>query len=100
MIKLKDILTEAKNSIYYDFQIKISQRSGDDPYFIHRDGMIQKHTTSVDGNPLVFDYRNALTMAKAALKIKTNKSEIVIWDEKGKGKAYPFTVQAIKRIIK
>jgi hypothetical protein len=39
-------------------------------------------------------------MAKAALKQKTSKSEIVIWDETGRGKTYPLTSQSIKKIKK
>ena len=100
MIKLKDILLEAKDSIYYDFQIRINPSEYLGITFIHRDGKAQKHTTSRDDNPLVFNYRNPLAMAKAALKRKTSKSEIVIWDETGKGKSVPFTAQSIKKIKK
>jgi predicted transcriptional regulator len=39
-------------------------------------------------------------MVKAAYKLKNDKSEIVIWDDTGKGKSYPLTLQSLKLIKK
>ena len=99
MIKLKHILTEGKNPLYYDFQIRINPR-GIEPNitFLHRDNKMQKHTTSVDDNPLILNYRNVPGMVKAAYKLKNSKSEIVIWDDTDKGKTHPLTTKNLKLI--
>ena len=98
MIKLKHIISEGKNPLYYDFQIVIAPHEYQGTTFLHRDGKIQKSTTSVDDNPLILNYRNIPGMVKAAYKLKNNKSEIVIWNDEGKGKKYPLTTQNLKLI--
>lgn len=102
MIKLKDLLNENKNSEYYNFQIRIPS---DNPYddkvtYSHFDGRIQKHGMTRRGNPASHDYKSVLAMVKAALKKATNDSEILIYDDTGKGKLYPFNKQSIKKIKK
>ena len=45
-------------------------------------------------------YKSVPAMVKAALKKATNDSEILILDDSGKGKIYPFNKQSIKKIKK
>jgi hypothetical protein len=102
MIKLKDLLNENKNSEYYDFQIRIPS---DNPYddmitYDHMDGKILKLATSSTGNPITHIYKSVPAMVKAALKKATNDSKILIYDDSGKGKIYPFNKQSIKKIKK
>jgi len=52
------------------------------------------------GNPASHDYKSVLAMVKAALKKATNDSKILIYDDTGKGKLYPFNKQSIKKIKK
>jgi hypothetical protein len=101
MIKLKELLTESKDSKYYDFQIKIPGENSwdnDDIVYYSTGGKLQKHTTSRDDNPLILNYRNVLGMVKAALRKATKDSTITIWDDSGKGKQYSFNKQSIKKI--
>ena len=98
MIKLQSILNEGKNPLYYDFQIVITPHEYQGISFLHRDGRIEKHTTSVKDDPLVLNYRNVPGMVKAAYKLKNSKSEIVIWDDTDKGKTHPLTTQNLKLI--
>ena len=100
MIKLQSILNEGKNPLYYDFQIVITPHEYQGISFLHRDNKMQKHTISVDDNPLILNYRNVPGMIKAAYKLKNSKSEIVIWDSEGKGKTYPLTTQNLRLIKK
>ena len=100
MTKLKRILTEGKNPLYYDFQIIITPGEYMGTSFHHHNNKIQKHTRSRDDNPLVLNYSNVPGMAKAAYRLKNNKSEITIWDDTGKGKRYPLTTQNLKLIKK
>ena len=100
VIKLINILKEINDPNYYDFQIVINPGESMGTIFIHKDGRTQKHTVSRDDNPLVLDYRNIPGIIKAAYKAKNDKTEIVIWDETGKGKTYPFTIEAIEKIKK
>ena len=100
MIKLINILKEVSDPTYYDFQIVINPGEYMGAYFSHRDGRIQKSTTSVDDNPLILDYRNVPGLIKAAYRAKNDKTSITIWDETGKGKTYPFTIEAIEKIKK
>ena len=70
MINLKNILTEGKNPLYYDFQIRINPRGMEpDITFLHRDNKMQKHTTSVKDDPLILNYRNIPGLVKAAYKL-------------------------------
>ena len=100
MINLQSILNEGKNSLYYDFQIVITPHEYQGISFLHRDGRIEKHTTSVKDDPLVLNYRNVPGMVKAAYKLKNDKSKITIWDSEGKGKTYPLTTQNLRLIKK
>jgi len=102
MIKLIDILKENKNSEYYNFQIRIPS---DNPYddkvtYDYYDGRIRKFAQTSTGNPIVHTYKSVPAMVKAALKKATNDSEILIYDDSGKGKLYPFNKQSIKKIKK
>ena len=98
MIKLIDVLKEGKNPLYYDFQIVITPHEYQGITFLHRDGKMEKHTTSRDGNPLVLNYRNVPGMVKAAYKLKNAKSRILIFDDEDKGKGYPLTTQNLRLI--
>ena len=91
-------ITEIENPLYYDFQIRITPGGSMGITFLHKDGRIQKSTTSHDDNPLAFNYKEVPSMVKAAYKLKNDKSEIVIWDDMGKGKGYPLTPENIKLI--
>ena len=57
-----------------------------------------KNRISANGNPLIFDYKNVPSLIKAALKLKNDNSEILIYNDEGKGKIYPFTKQTAKKI--
>ena len=100
MIKLINILKEVSDPNYYDFQIKLNPGEYLGTIFVHKDGRIAKHTVSRDDNPLVLDYRNVLGLIKAAYRAKNDNTEITIWDETGKGKTEPFTIEAIEKIKK
>ena len=100
MIKLQSILNEGKNPLYYDFQIVITPHEYQGISFLHRDGEMEKHTTSVKDDPLVLNYRNVPGMVKAAYKLKNDTSKITIWDSEGKGKTYPLTTQNLRLIKK
>ena len=93
-------VNESENKEYFDFQIRIKNDSYDDlgTTFSNLDGRIQKSTTSVDGNPLIFNYRNVPSLVKAAFKAKNDNSEILIYNDEGKGKVYPLTTQNVKLI--
>ena len=95
-------LNESENKEYFDFQIRIKNDSYDDlgTTFNNLDGRIQKSTTSVDGNPLIFNYRNVPSLVKAAFKAKNDNSEILIYNDERKGKVYPLTIENIKLIKK
>ena len=98
MIKLQSILNEGKNPLYYDFKIVITPHEYQGISFLHRDGRMEKHTTSVKDDTLVLNYRNVPGMVKAAYKLKNDKSKITIWDSEGKGKGYPLTTQNLRLI--
>ena len=100
MIKLINILKEVSDPNYYDFQITLNPSESMGTTFIHRDGRITKHTVSRDDNPLVLDYKNVPGIIKAAFRAKNDNTKITIWDETGKGKTYPFTIEAIEKIKK
>tara|TARA_B100001093_G_C26374120_1_gene820017 strand:- start:34 stop:342 length:309 start_codon:yes stop_codon:yes gene_type:complete len=102
MIKLKDLLNENKNSEYYDFQIRIPYDNPHDDMITYDyfDGRIRKFATTRVGNPIVHTYKSVPAMVKAALKKATSDSEILIRDDSGKGKIYPFNKQSIKKIKK
>ena len=100
MIKLQSILNEGKNPLYYDFQIVITPHEYQGISFLHRDGRMEKHTTSVKDDPLVLNYRNVPGMVKAAYKLKNDTSKITIWDSEDKGKTYPLTTQNLRLIKK
>lgn len=93
-------VNESENKEYFDFQIRIKNDSYDGlgTTFSNLDGRIQKSTTSVDGNPLIFNYRNVPSLVKAAFKAKNDNSEILIYNDEGKGKVYPLTTQNVKLI--
>ena len=93
-------VNESENKEYFDFQIRIKNDSYDDlgTTFSNLDGRIQKSTTSVDGNPLIFNYRNVPSLIKAAFKSKNDNSEILIYNDERKGKVYPLTIENIKLI--
>ena len=93
-------VNENENKEYFDFQIRIKNDSYDDlgTTFNNMDGRIQKSSTSVDGNPLIFNYRNVPSLVKAAFKAKNDNSEILIYNDERKGKVYPLTIENIKLI--
>ena len=76
MIKLKELLTESKDSKYYDFQIKIPGENSwdnDDIVYYSTGGKLQKHTTSRDDNPLVLNVK---------LRLDEFKQDLSLWKEK------------------
>ena len=87
-------------SMYYEFQIRIKDESayGTGTTFSNSGGRIQKSSISANGNPLIFDYKNVPSLIKAAHKLKNDNSEILIYNDEGKGKIYPFTKQTAKKI--
>ena len=93
-------VNESENKEYFDFQIRIKNDSYDDlgTTFSNMGGRIQKSSTSVGGNPLIFNYRNVPSLVKAAFKAKNDNSEILIYNDEGKGKVYPLTIENIKLI--
>ena len=93
-------VNESENKEYFDFQIRIKNDSYDDldTTFSNMDGRIQKSSTSKDGNPLIFNYRNVPSLVKAAFKAKNDNSEILIYNDESKGKVYPLTIENIKLI--
>ena len=102
MKKFNEFINE-EESKYYDFQIKIEKSDSgtiEAINYIHRNGKLQKISTSRADNPLVLDYRNVPGMVKAALRKAQKDSTITIWDDSGKGKQYSFNKQSIKKIKK
>ena len=97
---MKHVKLFEEYSMYYEFQIRIKDESIYDikTTFRNYDGRIQKSSTSVNGNPLIFNYKNVPSLIKAALKAKNDNSEILIYNDEGKGKTYPFTKQTAKKI--
>ena len=91
---------ERKKNSYYDFQIVITPHEYQSISFLHRDGKMEKHTTSVKDDPLVLNYKNVPGLVKAVYKLKNDKSKITIWDDEGKGKTYPLTTQNLRLIKK
>jgi hypothetical protein len=99
-LKTTTNVNESEDKKYYDFQIRIKNGSYDDlgTTFSNMGGRIQKSSTSVDGNPLIFNYRNVPSLVKAAFKAKNDNSEILIYNDEGKGKVYPLTTQNVRLI--
>ena len=99
-LKTTTNVNESENKEYFNFQIRIKNDSYDDlgTTFNNMDGRIQKSSTSKDGNPLIFNYRNVPSLVKAAFKAKNDNSEILIYNDEGKGKVYPLTIENIKLI--
>jgi hypothetical protein len=99
-LKTTTNVNESEDKKYYDFQIRIKNDSYDGlgTTFSNLNGRIQKSSTSVDGNPLIFNYRNVPSLVKAAFKAKNDNSEILIYNDEGKGKVYPLTTQNVKLI--
>jgi len=99
-LKTTTNVNESEDKKYFNFQIRIKDDSydGSGTTFSNMGGRIQKSSTSVDGNPLIFNYRNVPSLVKAAFKVKNDNSEILIYNDEGKGKVYPLTTQNVKLI--
>ena len=54
--------------------------------FLSENGKFTKYGQTVDGNPLIFNYKTVKGMVKAAKKIMTEKSEVVAWNNDGSPK--------------
>ena len=98
-IKLRNILTEAKDLKYYNFQVLVDPALyNDGMQFMYLDGKMTKSFRSTNGDPLSRRFTNVSNLIKSATKVINNKSKLTIWDDTGKGKSMPATLQNLRLI--
>ncbi len=89
---------------YNEFQIRLKDGKYGEcgtTFGVNRD-KLQKSSTSVDGNPLIFTYKNLDGLIKSVMKHKTDDSEFVIMNNGSNtiSGCYSITVENLRLIQK